>query len=235
MSSLHRGYCTFAVPHVEGLVLKFFEISVDPFDLEKKYIILDKSLRKAVNFVSKNLYKSWGERMAQWWEHLLPTNGARTRTSASMPYVGWVCCWFSPLLEEIFLRLLRFPPLLKNLHFQFPIRSGTHGHVSASSQELLSVPWVNKLHYITTQPTISHQISYELSLRINFKARTYTIQCKVFLVPVSSARKFSWLFAFSFSGSSRWYGRWGCPWTKWLHGKSLFGIPDDNVLHWLGK
>ena len=57
MSSLHRGYCTFAVPHVEGLVLKFFEISVDPFDLEKK-IILDESLRKAVNFVSKNLYKS---------------------------------------------------------------------------------------------------------------------------------------------------------------------------------
>ena len=159
MSSLHRGYCTFAVPHVEGLVLKFFEISVDPFDLEKKYIILDKSLRKAVNFVSKNLYKSWGERMAQWWEHLLPTNVARTRTSASMPYVGWVCCWFSPLLEEIFLRLLRFSPLLKNLHFQIPIRSGTHGHVSASSQELLSVPWVNKLHYITTQPTISHQIS----------------------------------------------------------------------------
>ena len=98
-----------------------------------------------------------------------------------------------------------------------------------------SVPWVNKLHYVTTQPTISHQISYELSLRINFKARTYTIQCNVFLVPVSSARKFSWLFAFSFSGSSRWYGRWGCPWTKWLHGKSLFGIPDDNVLHWLGR
>ena len=110
MSSLHRGYCTFAVPHVEGLVLKFFEISVDPFDSEKIYIVLDKSLRKAVNFVSKNLYKSWGERVAQWWEHLLPTNVARTRTSASTPYVGWVCCWFSPLLEEIFLRVLRFLP-----------------------------------------------------------------------------------------------------------------------------
>ena len=58
MSALHRGYCTFAVPHIKGLVLKFFEISVDPLDSEKKYIILDKSLRKAVNFVSKNLCES---------------------------------------------------------------------------------------------------------------------------------------------------------------------------------
>ena len=36
-------------------------------------------------------------------------------------------------------------PLLKNQHFQIPIRSGTHGHVSTSSYELLSDPWVNKL------------------------------------------------------------------------------------------
>ena len=28
---------------------------------------------------------------------------------ASRPHVGWVCCWFSPLLREIFLRVLRFP------------------------------------------------------------------------------------------------------------------------------
>ena len=60
-------------------------------------------------------------------------------------YVGWVCCWFSPLLQEVFLRVLRFSHLLKNQHFQIPIRSGTHGHVSTSSYELLSDPWVNKL------------------------------------------------------------------------------------------
>ena len=41
-----------------------------------------------------------------------------------MPYVGWVCCWFSPLLWEVFLRVLRFSPLLKNQHFQIPIRPG---------------------------------------------------------------------------------------------------------------
>jgi len=63
------------------------------------------------------------------------------------PYVGWVCCWFSPLLREVFLRVLRFSPPLKNQHFQIPIRSGTHGHVSTSSYELLSDPWVNKLQF----------------------------------------------------------------------------------------
>ena len=39
---------------------------------------------------------------------------------------------------------LRFSPLLKNQHFQTPIRSGTNGHVSTSSYELLRAPWVNK-------------------------------------------------------------------------------------------
>ena len=65
----------------------------------------------------------------------------------SNPSVDAICglsCWFSPLLREVFLRVLRFSPLLKNQHFQIPIRSGTHGHVSASSYELLSDPWVNK-------------------------------------------------------------------------------------------
>ena len=37
--------------------------------------------------------------------------------SASTPNAGWVCCWFSPLLREVFLRVLRFSPLLKNQHF----------------------------------------------------------------------------------------------------------------------
>jgi len=37
--------------------------------------------------------------------------------------VGWVCCWFSSLLREVFLRVLRFSPLPKNKHFQISIRS----------------------------------------------------------------------------------------------------------------
>ena len=47
--------------------------------------------------------------MAQWWECLLPTNVAQVQILAMTPYVGWVCCWFSPLLREVFLRVLWFP------------------------------------------------------------------------------------------------------------------------------
>ena len=39
------------------------------------------------------------------------------------------------LLREVFLRVLRFSPLLKNQHCQIPIRSGMHGHML---NELLS-------------------------------------------------------------------------------------------------
>ena len=41
-------------------------------------------------------------------------------------------------------------PLFKNQHFQIPIPSGTHGHISTSffsSSDLLSIPWVNKLQF----------------------------------------------------------------------------------------
>ena len=40
------------------------------------------------------------------------------------PYVGWVCCWFSPLLREVFLQVLRFPlPSKTNaLKFQFNLK-----------------------------------------------------------------------------------------------------------------
>ena len=62
--------------------------------------------------------------MAQWWEHSPPTNVVRVQILASTPYVGWVCCWFSPLLREVFLRVLRFSHLPKNQHLQIPIRSG---------------------------------------------------------------------------------------------------------------
>ena len=45
--------------------------------------------------------------MAQWWGHSLPTNVARVRFPYSASYVGWVCCWFSSFLREVFLRVLR--------------------------------------------------------------------------------------------------------------------------------
>ena len=57
----------------------------------------------------------------QWWEHSPPTNVAQVWFLDSASYVGWVNChWFSSLLWEVFLRVLRFFPFLKNRHFQIP-------------------------------------------------------------------------------------------------------------------
>ena len=75
-----------------------------------------------------------GARVAQWWEHSPPTNVARVQIPASTPYVDWVCCWFSPLLPEVFFRVLRFSSLFKNQLFEIPIRSGTHPKCSVLKQ-----------------------------------------------------------------------------------------------------
>ena len=77
----------------------------------------------ARHVTAKGLQRAHRARVVQWWERSPPTNVARVRILASTPYVGWVCCWFSPLLREVFLRVLRFSPLLKNQHFQIPIWS----------------------------------------------------------------------------------------------------------------
>ena len=71
---------------------------------------------------------SLGEQgMAQWWERSPPTNVARVQIPASTPYVGWVCRWFSPLLREVFLRVLRFSPLPKKP--AFPNSNSTRNQV----------------------------------------------------------------------------------------------------------
>ena len=58
--------------------------------------------------------------MAQWWERLSPTSVTQVQIPASMPYVGWVCCWFSPVLREV-------SPLLKKQ--LFPNSSSTRNQV----------------------------------------------------------------------------------------------------------
>ena len=61
--------------------------------------------------------------MVQWWEHSPPTDVARDRFPDWTQYVGWVYFWFPSLFREVFLRVLQFSPLLKNQHFQIPVRS----------------------------------------------------------------------------------------------------------------
>ena len=44
---------------------------------------------------------------------------SRVRFPFPASYVCWVCCWFSSFLREVFLRVLRFSPPLKNQHSKF--------------------------------------------------------------------------------------------------------------------
>ena len=51
---------------------------------------------------------------------------ARVQIPASTPYMGWVCCWFSPLLREFFSAYSGFPISSKThiSKFQFDQESG---------------------------------------------------------------------------------------------------------------
>ena len=86
-----------------------------------------------------------------------------------------ICCLFSSLLQEVFLRVLRFSPLFKNQHLQIPNRSGTHGHVSSSSYQLLSAaPWETNYNNITIE-WIDFQLNYWSCLNL----LCYAVECRL--------------------------------------------------------
>jgi len=85
--------------------------------------------------------------MMQWWDCSPPTNVSWVQFPDPASYGGWVFCWFSTLLWEVFLRVLTgFPLSSKNQYFQIPIWFGMHKHFWTSTYELLGVLWVNRLH-----------------------------------------------------------------------------------------
>ena len=57
---------------------------------------------------------SWAAEMAQWWERSPPTNKARVWLLDLASHVGWVCCWFSPMLQGFFSGYSGFPPSTKS-------------------------------------------------------------------------------------------------------------------------
>ena len=63
----------------------------------------------------------------QWWEHRPPAYVVRGLNPSvdTIKFVSWVCHWFSSLLLEVFLWVLRFSSLLRNQYFQIPIWPGT--------------------------------------------------------------------------------------------------------------
>ena len=62
--------------------------------------------------------------------------------------MGWVCCWFFPLLQEVFLRVLRFSSLLKIQQIQIPIRPAIRQ--VKNNTDYVDVPPLNRyllIHY----------------------------------------------------------------------------------------
>ena len=62
------------------------------------------------------------------------------------PICGWVCCWFSTLLREVFLWVLWFSLLLKNQQFKIPNRSR---YAQTFLNEFLWTPWCSVGKQIT--------------------------------------------------------------------------------------
>ena len=78
---------------------------------------------------------------------------ARVTFPDSTSYMGCVCCWFSSLLWEVFLRVLRFSSPLNNPTFL--IRSGMLERLNRS-------PWLGRL--VTTPHTIDLNTIIDLLL-----------------------------------------------------------------------
>ena len=112
------------------------------------------------------------------------------------------------LLREVFLQVLWFSPLLKNQHFQIPIRSGTHGH-----KELLRAPWVNKLQYFTYKIfkiticwflyvviwKLVHRLMLKSHRVLSFLLDSLTLtDMKSLFLPQSCLQLWLWLFTASF-------------------------------------
>ena len=93
-------------------------------------------------------YTSWGVRVRALASHQCGRGSNPGVDAICGLNLMFVVGSLDPLLQDwFFSRVLRFFPLLKNQHFQIPIRSGTHGNIFTSSYQLLSAPWVNKLQF----------------------------------------------------------------------------------------
>ena len=113
------------------------------------YLLMVLLVSLTANFLTNYPASSWfllGAGMAQWWECLPPTIVSRVRFPDPASYVGWVCCWFSTLLWEVFLWVLRVTPLFKNQYFQIPVRSWNAQAFLNKFLYLLGAPGVKKLH-----------------------------------------------------------------------------------------
>ena len=91
--------------------------------------------------------------MARWWEHSPPANVARVRFPDSASYVGWVFLLVLVLAPWVFSPGYPVSPLLKNQHFQIPIRSGLLSSIlswaSGSGDCASTLRVIDKINYFT--------------------------------------------------------------------------------------
>ena len=112
------------------------------YDTEKRAVDSNQTKQLRGQMSGRSILKrhwiSLGSRDGAVVRALASHQSSRVRFPDPASYVDWVCCWFSSLLREVFLRVLRFSPLPKNQHFQFPIRSW---NARTFLNEFLWTPW----------------------------------------------------------------------------------------------
>ena len=85
--------------------------------------------------------------MAQWWERSPPTNVSRVRFPDPASYVGWVCCWFSPLFRGFFSGFTGFLPPQKPT-FLNSNSIGNSRATSLSVEHCCVSPSLNKVDWL---------------------------------------------------------------------------------------
>ena len=98
-------------------------------------------------FLFFSLPPSWEASGAQCESNRLPPMRSGFISRRRCHYVRWVCRWFSFLFREVFLRVLRFFPLLKNQHLSNFNSIWNERTRLKEFNELLSASWVNKLQF----------------------------------------------------------------------------------------
>ena len=73
-----------------------------------------------------------------------------------------------PCSESFFFAYSGFPLSSKNKHFQIPIQSGMHWHISMSSQELLSASRVNKIITLFFITILQFTVSWKFNISQKF-------------------------------------------------------------------